>query len=236
MIHITNASSQYVIVDINGTSVFHIPAGETITSSLNYPDNTTVTLRHRSESYAKGSDAHLMLISTYTLSISAEVWVTVVREKICFDLNGYYDRFFLSAQGAQILSVHDEVSNVERVRKGLKKHRVLKAILYEPLLDLFIEPFIEFGIFGGLLFYPVLIILSAIFDLWLFVLPIFAGIWIISAVVELVTDKSIRLIFKKSGSPVETSLSLLSKWSDPKWIMEYYTQPDRKPFVGKTEN
>lgn len=236
MIHIANASSQCVIVDINGSGECSIPAGQSISSDLCYPETITVTLRHQTESYTKSDDAHLNLVTTYTLSLGNDARLTVVREKIRFDLNGYYDRFFLSAQGAQILSIHNEASNVEGVRKGLKRYQILEATLIEPPLDLLIDPFIGFGIIGGLVFYIALIVLSSIFHLWSYVLLVYAGLWLLFAVVGLVSDKTLRLFTRKVGILDETALTQLSKWTDPVWINQYYSQSDRKPFMDSVEN
>ena len=235
MIYIKNKCTCPVSVSINGTDAVIIPAWNCVTIDHPLQDYNTVTLKHLFESSSKGDHAHLVLVSTYTISQSSEVQLAVVREKIRFDLNGFYDRFFLSVRGAEIIEVHDEVSNIEGVRKGLKRHHRLNEIIYEPIFNLLMAPFAELGC-SGLLYYAVLIILATVFNVWLYVLLVYAGLWIFSVLINLLTGKAVRFISQKAGLKDEPALSKLSTWTDPEWIARYYAQPDRKPFLGKIKN
>lgn len=247
MIQITNAGSQSVALRLDGSPIGTLFPTQSV--RLPAPGSGTfhLTLGHVEESYTKSNTAHLMVEADYLLSADESADLTVTREKIRFDLNGYYDRFILSARNTQIPPQTYRVTNVKTVEKRLKRHKIIAMLITEPLdnifFDFFTEFILQFGCFGIVLYFAAiiaLIVAATIFHFWKYVLLVLLILWILDILIGRLVERSgswlLRKIFKKTDAIEETALSQLSRWCDPAFLAAYYAQPDRKPFSGKIEH
>lgn len=236
MIHISNQSSQCACLTIDGQDAQTLLPGQARSYALPSVGTALITVKHRENSYAKADIAHLMVASSYTVALKDALSLTITREKIRFDLDGYYDTFALSAPDGEILGTTYSVSNVDGVRKQLKRHRLLSLLITDPLSDLLLDGIVDFGCFGSVLFYIGVAIAASIFHLWKYVILGFLALWALSAMAGWIVDITGTSLFKKTRLRDESSLAQLDKWTDPAYIAEYYAQPQRTPVVGKIEN
>lgn len=240
MIEIINHSSNPVQLTVNGVNHGPLITGQC--HILSQCASLTVILQPVRASRTKGETVFLSVITAYEIFTLENARLFITRESLCFEENGYYECFRLSAENATVTNVSYNVAQRERIRKRLKRFRILKILFIEPfsgfVFDFLVEVVLSSGCGGILLTIAALIgliIAASVYNLWGYVLGAVLALWLFYVIVELTSDKIFRWISKKSSLPSATSLTELDRWYDPKFISEYFSSPERVPYTGEIE-
>ena len=228
MIRLVNESKHAVVVSVNGDEVGTILAQQTKELAVD-ASQMQITLKHTYPSYAKADIAHLSVESTYTVDTSRDITLQVYREKIRFHLNGYYDALLLRDNDV-ILAQTYCVSNVQKVRAKLRLYKTLYSLLVDPLEDILLDPIVEFGCLGSLLYYAVIIFVGTYFHVWKYILMALVAVLLIDGLLSLFFDLSIKHLFARMGAKETSALSELDRWTAPETLSEYYRRSEREAF------
>lgn len=229
MLSIQNCCGKDVIVVINHEIRKHLPQGQQIEFTLGSNAVNSLRLIHPNESYKKRNVANIMVETIYELpAFRSDAVLSVHREKIRFDIDGCYDCFFLkSDQFALSLPVYRAVG-VEEMKKKFKKARITEI--------LFVEPITDFALHDAVL-YLAAVACGAIFG-WKYLLAFILAVYLFNLVVDLLmrkVEKGLGKAIKGSASIDEDMLVKLDRWSQSTFIAEYFSNPKRKPVIGKVE-
>lgn len=234
MIRLVNESKHAVVISVNGEDAGTILAQQTKDLAADAPQ-MQIALKHIYPSYAKADTAHLSVEVTYTIEATKDISLIIYREKIHFDLNGYYDALFLHDDDS-IIGREYRVSNVQKVRRKLRRYKILYSLLVDPIENVILDPIVEFGCLGSLLCYAVIIFVGIYFYVWKYILLALVALLVIEGLLSLLFDISIKHLFGKLGAKETTALSELDKWTDPNILSEYYSQPERKAFCNEVHH
>lgn len=170
------------------------------------------------------TDMHHILLKTdyscFKLYDNKEFIIT--REKIRFSYNAFYERFFLNDNDGACLLNSISVKDDKQFRKSCQKRNKLK-FLYHPFED-FLGPQLLFWV-GGML-------LSFILG-WKFAIIYFSCLLIFLFFIEFISKRLLKCFFKKICKYDEEKD--FNDYLNPEYIWEYYSIPNREPFMGKIE-
>jgi hypothetical protein len=228
MIHLVNESKHAVVVTVNEGDDITILAQQALDLPVVAPQ-ARISLRHTYPSYTKADTAHFSVGITYTVDASRDITLRIYREKIRFDLNGYYDALLLRDDDA-VLTREYRVSNVAKVRKKLRNYKILYSLFVDPLEDILLDPIVEFGCLGSLLYYGLIIFVGTYFRVWKYILLALVAVLLLDGLLSLLLDISVKHLFGKMGAKQTTALSELDRWTQPETLAEFYSHPDWEGF------
>ena len=176
------------------------------------------------ESQHKGSIYNLNLESQYSFgTIDSDVKFSVTHEKIRVALDVSYERLFVEAAGAMKTAEKTIVKDADRIIKRYKRNCLLE-LLYGPLTHF---TTLSIGLFAAG------ILLAWLFKWWIVFLyypfayiSLFIVHWLIDVLCKSVSKRVLKT----------NSFTDFYQFFDPFYISNYYSQPNREPFLGKVEN
>ena len=134
-----------------------------------------------------------------------------------------YERLFVEAAGAMKIAEKTVVKDADRIIKLYKRNHLLE-LLYGPLTHF---TTLSIGLFAAG------ILLAWLFKWWIVFLyyPLaYVFLFVVHWLIDVLWKSVSKKVFKTN------SFTEFYQFFDPLYISNYYSQPNREPFLGKVEN
>ncbi len=183
-----------------------------------------ILLSPTENSKIKTDKFYIVLKTNYTCSnICEDKEFIITREKICFAYNAFYERLFLSDNDGNCLLKLIAVKDEENLKKCFSKTRKLKLLLYGPFETFLLEP----------VFYIIIGVVLAFIWGWRIAVVYFPCVYLFLVLFNWFTQTIVEHFFKKTCKfDIKRDFY---EYLDTEYIMKYYSNPNRTPFVGKVE-
>lgn len=222
MIHLSNGSSQNVLVKINSEESCVIGSHEKQTFELS-GNQITVSLRPTHPSrYQKGA-AHIGIETNYRIEdVSEGETLEITREKIRFCEEAYYDRFFLAGKDGMAAASGFSAVDTDALKRGFRRRQITDILFWGPFEAMDIPTFLL------LLSAPILIYFLG----WKLAFGILAFLWILMIAAGWIGRKILAKVFPKLAKEGWDQKDF-AYYCSSEGIRDYYALPDREPFAGE---
>jgi hypothetical protein len=224
-INFLNNCGYVVIVNIESGESVEIQPYCSISITCAKADKLNILVKRNITSQVRKGKYTLMLETKYTFTnvTDGEIF-KITREKVRVNLNVYYDRLFLTSEKSVYLSESYNVIDNEKIKKSFDKSQLIHFLFIEPLEYLT-------GLFIALLVLG--IVLSYIFG-WIFAIIYFLSAYIFLLVIQWFSDNIFTQILNK-GFKTDDDKKEFYKCFENEFIMRYYSNPNRTPFMNEIE-
>lgn len=148
----------------------------------------------------------------------------IYEETVRFESNGEYQRLFLNSENKNCIKETCEILDKDRLIKNIKRLNTARYF-YEPVLEDFVGLPLILIIVGIVLGIAVNLKAALIYAL-------FAYIFLF--LINILIKKTSSFFIKKINKKMNVSLfEDMSKYTDVKYINDYYSNPNRKSFFDK---
>ncbi len=228
-----NKSAQIICCLINDELQLILYPNERTVADIVVTDITKFQLSHvYGSSYGDCFNLPIMyqivINTTFTFSnLCADSILYISREKVHFEFNHTYDRFFINCDDGHIIQEVHNVADLEGLCSiATNSHTQNEAC----------ESLIGFIFEGHFLQTTVLFVIFKLcfwannwsFPIWLILL-----FWGAGYLLRLASEKSFNAFQKSTGTP---ELHLLQKYASCEYIKNYYANPHRKWIANNIEN
>lgn len=213
------------LISIESEKTIRIKPYDTVNISYEDKQELNFIVKQEAVSYKKNSKYILMIETRYKFgNVDNNELFTISREKTCVSGRIFYDKLFMKSENAICFAEYNNVLGAKEVRDMFNKSQIKYYLFLSPIEHL-TGWVIIFAVLGIFVVHKTSMIFSIIY---------FVSCYLLVLIMDCIMRQIDNTIFEKSFEHMDEKTEFLY-YLENKTVDEYFSDPNRKPFMGKVE-